>query len=1300
MTQFYFQQNAAAGGSGSISSPWNQAGFDAAIASAAFKVGGADSLALLVGGTSILSITDLNANLTPITGVGGTTTIRLAATQFENSVNINLTQIAGASPILLRNNNGDPYFSISTGSSLTLNAAQATALTITGFGSVAVSNLQSTLAADLSNISTSVFTASAALSADATFTGSLGRAAVSLSAASGTRTFTVNTGTLTSTGGSISVGSGVTLASRNANNGINDLNGVTAATTGTGVISLPSLSGTANLSGLTGNVLATVSADQTFTGNLGTIRPTVASGSRLTLADAAATNANIAQFNGAGAVTYIDTNGNSNGSTTTLNVFTTGANILTSNTVNVAKVISTGSGTDSITTGNQSDSITSGAGNDTIAAGDGNNVIRAGAGFDSVTTGTGNDYIEGGGGNDTINAGNGSNFITDSAGSDSIITGAGADTILSGADNDTISSNDGADSIGAGAGNDSIVSGNNADTIVGGGGNDTINGGAGADNLLGGDGNDLFVYAEIVDAGETLNGEAGSNAIQVTATTDFAALTTATIGTAGNIQEVRLNATTTGTFTGSQVSGQVINITDGNNLGSATFAVTVAGSTAVNLGSLTFTTGGGAAAFAAGGDVVNITGDASNNSIVGTAFGASIVGAAGQDTITGGAFADTINGGLGADALVGGAGNDVFVYANGDVIAGESIDGGTDSNSIRVVTTTDFSTLSTATIRTAGNIQEVRITGGQTGQFTGAQLTGQVINITQDDNAVANATLLTDVTGTTAVNFSTLTFVQGNGGVAFAAGDAVTFTGDGANNNITGTSFGATFTTGLGNDTVTAGAGNDTITGQGGNDSINVGAGINAVTAGDGLDIITVDGALAGNTNTVTLSGTGTANFTTVVVTSGDERNTTIQTANAGVPNQQATAAGSTRGVIMTVQGLDTGSFTGGGGADSLRGAAGVDTLNGGDGNDTITGGAGADIINAGAGINVLTDIGAGGAVDVVVNNVGATLTATATGAYTAGVGTINNALNTAFVINVASAGAVDLTAAGTVSGYTVLSTGTSAVTGSVAADILTNTSGNATFTGLGGVDTFRAIADTMNITDLGVGGVNDELIATAAAVVNATVAGDYTAGAANSNTSSGVVTLAGDFNMNMTAAVGTAGYTLTGGAAANTLIGSANADIITGAAAADVITGRAGADAFFYNDIAAAFVGLNADTITDFAQGAAGDILRISLTPNGGGTAFTGLTAGQLNVFNTGALVANLATNIIVDTAANIALVGAGGAGTGANTNNRLAYSTDNNQWIYDANGTFNAGSVIFANSTNALTLVGLNAANVQIVA
>jgi hypothetical protein len=107
-----------------------------------------------------------------------------------------------------------------------------------------------------------------------------------------------------------------------------------------------------------------------------------------------------------------------------------------------------------------------------------------------------------------------------------------------------------------------------------------------------------------------------------------------------------------------------------------------------------------------------------------------------------------------------------------------------------------------------------------------------------------------------------------------------------------------------------------------------------------------------------------------------------------------------------------------------------------------------------------ISDLGAGGLVDIVDLNDGS-VAATTTGAWTASSATDNSGgAASAFTIAVASAGAVNLSSASTTdAGYTVNSTGTSAITGSDDVDALTNISGATSFTGGTGADTITFAA-------------------------------------------------------------------------------------------------------------------------------------------------------------------------------------------------------------------------------------------------
>jgi Ca2+-binding RTX toxin-like protein len=168
----------------------------------------------------------------------------------------------------------------------------------------------------------------------------------------------------------------------------------------------------------------------------------------------------------------------------------------------------------------------------------------------------------------------------------------------------------------------------------------------------------------------------------------------------------------------------------------------------------------------------------------------------------------------------------------------------------------------------------------------------------------------------------------------------------------------------------------------------------------------------------------------------------------------------------------------------------------------------------------------------------------------------------------------------------------------------------------------------------------------------------------------------------------------LNGDAGGDVILGNAGNDTINSGAGNDQITGGTGRDTLIYDNLGSDFVGvLNADIITDFlpANTSESDVLRLSAS------AFVGLTAGTAvtytDVLNAPAASTN--TNyVLVDTLANI---------TAANlAYTRLAYDTTNRHWIYDADGNWGAGSLVFATNAAAapvLSLANLNAVNIQVV-
>ncbi|PUE34188.1 calcium-binding protein [Limnohabitans sp. Hippo4] len=215
----------------------------------------------------------------------------------------------------------------------------------------------------------------------------------------------------------------------------------------------------------------------------------------------------------------------------------------------------------------------------------------------------------------------------------------------------------------------------------------------------------------------------------------------------------------------------------------------------------------------------------------------TINGLGGSDTITGSEFADTINGGAGADILRGGNYGDTYIFNTNDVDSGESIteaSTGTGTDTVSVITTTDFSTMTAASF---DEIEAIKVAANKTATFTGAQLTGESITLT---GASAG-------TETLIVNLGLgETFVSGlSAGTDF---NIIQYNGTGGDETITGGDLAEIITGGGGNDVLSGGAGADTFVFS------------SAAGNANGIDTITLS-TTVGNTVNDFLDFTANASF-------------------------------------------------------------------------------------------------------------------------------------------------------------------------------------------------------------------------------------------------------------------------------------------------------------------------------------------------------------------------------------------------------------------------------------------------------
>ena len=321
----------------------------------------------------------------------------------------------------------------------------------------------------------------------------------------------------------------------------------------------------------------------------------------------------------------------------------------------------------------------------------------------------------------------------------------------------------------------------------------------------------------------------------------------------------------------------------------------------------------------------------------------NLTGSAFADVLTGDANANTLDGAGGNDTLDGAAGNDMLIGGAG----GDSLDGGTGAD------TADYSASS------AGVTVNLTAGTGTGGDAQGDTLVNveNLIGSAFDDTFVgdANANDFDGGNGTDTVDYSgsgagvTVNLVTGTGSGGDAAGDTLT-----GIENLIGSAFDDTLTSGNGVNTLTGGAGNDILDSGKGDDTLDGGAGDDTLTAGGGDDTLiggagadSLDGGQGGNDIAdYSASSAGvTVNLTAGTGTGGDAQGDTLTAVEY--------VTGSAFDDVLTGDSKDN-VLTGAAGNDTLDGGAGADILDGGDGNDTLVWGAADTAIDGGNGTDTL----------------------------------------------------------------------------------------------------------------------------------------------------------------------------------------------------------------------------------------------------------------------------------------------------------------------------------------------------------
>lgn len=614
---------------------------------------------------------------------------------------------------------------------------------------------------------------------------------------------------------------------------------------------------------------------------------------------------------------------------------------ITASAFSGAVTLTGGSAGDSLIGTGNADVISGGLGNDTIRAGGGNDTLTGGAGTDSIDGEAGDDVLtETTTGNITVTATlvqGGSQIGNDKYFSIAAMsfTGSSAankfDTRLF-LGNVTLLGGDGADTLISGSGNDSVLGEAGNDVLTGGAGNDVLNGGNDVDRLievsdtnwtlsdsaLSGLGNDSLSGFEQV----SLTGGLGANTINATAYTGNATLDGAAgadtilggsggsslLGNAGNDSlvgntgnDTLLGGSDTDVLNGGSgndsldggagnndrvTGGLGIDILNGGG-GSGDLLIETSNATLIVLTKTTLS--GVGSDTVAGFEGALLTGGDGDNTIDASAFigTTNLTGGGGADALLAGTGLSTLNGDAGNDTLTGGKSNDMLL-------------GGDDSDLIRETGNGNI----TATIGLAGT------------QLVGGGIFGT--------DTYTNIEAVHLIGGTGANRFDLSLFTA-----------AVTLSGGGGGDVLTGTPFNDVLIGGDGNDSLVGNSGNDTLAGEGNNDVLKGGLGVDQLSGGEGNDTL-----------------------------NGGEGNDTL---NGGNGNDGLSGFLG-EDLLMGEAGLDT--LFGGNDNDTLLGGGDKDLLFGGPGIDSLDGGEGLDSLTGGNGNNALPDAGDVIADPTEINNV------------------------------------------------------------------------------------------------------------------------------------------------------------------------------------------------------------------------------------------------------------------------------------------------------------------------------------------
>lgn len=191
-----------------------------------------------------------------------------------------------------------------------------------------------------------------------------------------------------------------------------------------------------------------------------------------------------------------------------------------------------GAGNDSYsgTNGNHFGLVEGGGGNDTITGGKNAESLFGDQGDDNISAGSGDDFVDGGSGDDQLNGGLGYDIASYLESMLAVTVDLDLGTATTSQENDTlagfeqiIGSRQGDTLRGSSTADDVMLGFRGDDTIDGRGGDDVLWGGAGNDALTGGSGSDVFVF-EAGDGRDTITDFVAGDLIQVYGYADYQSL--------------------------------------------------------------------------------------------------------------------------------------------------------------------------------------------------------------------------------------------------------------------------------------------------------------------------------------------------------------------------------------------------------------------------------------------------------------------------------------------------------------------------------------------------------------------------------------------------------------------------------------------------------------------------------------------------------------------------------------------------------------------------------------------------------